>query len=467
MRITPTASWLASAATLTTIAVTTTVTASDLAPIATPEGITLEPLGQAQGYDLGKETASILLRDHIVFADTRGMTLYTYQKDPPNASVCVAECAASWQPLIAPRHADTYGDWSVIRRPDGARQWAYRHKPLYTYVRDLDPGSVGGNDPARFGARRKNSAGQYVGGGTRGSLLEGAAANAPLPADWEPALLYPVTGQALPAGMSVREVPDAEGLVLTDYRGRTLYAFKGDPAKDTAACASLPCPWQPVAAPEAAGPIGAFAVVERTKQGIDQWTYKGEGLYSYAGDLAGGDAYGVGVNPKWHLAAVARYYMPPGVTLVNTPGQGKILATADGRTLYRRDAYILQSGGGHSFRRGNPARPAVGRDIGVNARCEGQCARMWHPFLAPASAHPRGFWNLDRRSDGSRQWTYEGFALWTYDGDKKPGDMNGNDSLQYQFDDEAGTPKTGLRQALDIGTPQDGPPGLYWAIAVP
>jgi predicted lipoprotein with Yx(FWY)xxD motif len=464
MKINPMVSWLAG---LATILVTSAALASDLAPIATPEGITLEPLGQAQGYDLGKETASILLRDQIVLADPRGMTLYTYAQDPPHTSRCVAACTATWQPLIAPAHANTYGDWSVIRRPDGARQWAYKSKPLYTYVKDLDPGSVGGNDPARFGARRKNSAGQYVGGGNRGSLREGTSDVTPLPADWKPALLYPVTEEVLPAGMSVREVPDAEGLVLTDYRGRTLYAFKGDPAKDTAACASVPCPWQPVAAPEAAGPVGDFAVVVRQKEGINQWTYKGEGLYSYAGDLAVGDAYGIGITPKWHVAAVVRYYMPPSVTLVNTPGQGKILASADGRTLYRRDAYILQSGGGHSFRRGNPARPAVGRDIGVNAQCEGQCARMWHPFLAPANAQPRGFWNLAQRSDSPRQWTYQGFALWIYDGDKKPGDMNGNDNLQYQFEDEASTPRTTLRQALDIGTPQDGPPGLYWAIAVP
>lgn len=463
MSIHRTASWLTA---LSAAALASGAMASGLAAIATPEGVTLEPLGQAQGYDLGKETASILLRDRIVYADARGMTLYTYAKDPRHASACLAECAATWPPLIAPAHAKSYADWSIVRRPDGSRQWAYQGKPLYTYVKDLDPGSVGGNDPARFGALRKNSAGEYVGGGVRGSLLEDASTEKPLPADWKPALLYPVAGVALPAGMSIREVPDAEGLVLTDYRGRTLYGFEGDPAKDAKACAALPCPWQPAAAPAAAARVGDFAVVMRP-DGINQWTYKGEALYSYAGDLAGGDAYGVGVNPKWHVAAVVRYYMPPGVTLVTTPGQGKVLATGDGHTLYRRDAYILQSGGGHSFRRGNPARPAVGRDIGVNARCEGACARLWHPFLAPPDAEPRGFWNVAPRSDGTRQWVYEGFALWTYDGDKKPGDMNGNDSLEYAFDDEASTPQNQPRRSLDIGTPQDGTPALYWAIAVP
>lgn len=463
MRMHRTASWLTG---LSAAVVASAAIGSDLAPIATPEGITLEPLGQAQGYDLGKETASILLRDQIAYADAHGMTLYTYAKDPPHASACLGECAAASPPLLASPHAKAYGDWSLIRRPDGSRQWAYRGRPLYTYSKDLDPGSVGGNDPARFGARRRNRAGDYVGGGVRGSLLGDAAGDQAMPADWKPALLYPVAAAALPAGIAIREVPDAEGLVLTDYRGHTLYALEGDPAKDAQACATVPCPWQPAPAPAAAGPVGDFAVIVRT-DGINQWTYKGEALYSFARDLAGGDAYGIGVNPKWRIAAVVRYFMPPSVTLVNTPGQGKILATANGRTLYRRDAYILQSGGGHSFRRGNPARPAVGRDIGVNAHCEGECAQRWHPFLAPASAQPRGFWNLAVRSDGTRQWVYQGFALWTYDGDSKPGDMNGNDSLDYAFEDQAMTRTDQPRRVLDMGTPQDGTPALYWAIAVP
>ncbi len=93
--------------------------------------------------------------------------------------------------------------------------------------------------------------------------------------------------------------------------------------------------------------------------------------------------------------------------------------------------------------------------------------RVGIPFLAPTNAQPRGFWSVAKRSDGGRQWVYEGYALWTYDGDRKPGDMNGNDSLEYAFEDQAGTPRGPPRRALDIGTPQDGSPALYWAIEVP
>src|ERR1700679_3038694 len=128
-----------------------------------------------------------------------------------------------------------------------------------------------------------------------------------------------------------------------------------------------------------------------------------------------------------------RYYMPPSVSIQKTPGQGNVLATARGMSLYRRDGYIYQSGGGHSLRRGQPPRPAVGRDIGTNARCNADCAKVWHPFTAPADAVARCYWNVAVRDDGSKQWTYQGYALWTYDGDKKPGDMNGHDSYEFAF----------------------------------
>jgi predicted lipoprotein with Yx(FWY)xxD motif len=224
--------------------------------------------------------------------------------------------------------------------------------------------------------------------------------------------------------------------------------------------------WQPAAAPQLAEATGDFFLIGRA-DGIKQWAYKGRGLYTFGGDLAPGDANGVGVNPKLNVAAVATFFIPPDVTLRRSLNQGYVLATKSGMTLYRRDGYIFQSGGGHSLRRGQPARPAVGRDIGTDARCEGECARLWHPFAAPAEAKPQGFWDVATRTDGTRQWVYQGYALWTYDGDKRPGDMNGNDTFTYAFSDLPSMAKDGPKRHFDFGTPMDGAPALYWAIAVP
>jgi predicted lipoprotein with Yx(FWY)xxD motif len=446
------------------VAVQRSAMATETSAWATPEGITLQPLGKAQGYDLGKQTAAFLAREKITYADAKGMTLYTYKMDPPGKSVCVGECGEYWLPLVASSNARAYGDWSVITREDGTRQWAFRTKPLYTFLNDVDPGSVGGNSPARFGSRRIDGSGRVVGGGNRGSglKLKKATTDVPLPDEWKPALVYPVSGIEAPYGISIREVADANAIVLINHDDRTLYALHGDPAGDRQADGT----WLPAAAPLFAKPVGDFAFVVRA-DGIKQWTYKGKGLYTYAYDFAPGDAYGIGQDENWDVAAVVRYYIPPDVSIQHTPGQGKILATTEGMTLYRRDGHILQSGGGRSLRRGNPARPAVGRDIGTDARCDEDCRKMWHPFTAPDNARPRDFWDVAVRADGSKQWVYQGYALWIYGGDKKLGDMNGNDSYLFAFADLPNMRSDAPKPEFNFGTWMDGAPALYWVITVP
>lgn len=437
----------------------------DMGGVLTPPGITLQVMGKAQGYDLSKQTAAFNPREQLAFTDARGMTLYTYDKDPAGKATCTGECAASWRPALAPTGTKSFGEWSVIAREDGGRQWAWRGKALYTFVKDVDPGSIGGNSPARLGARRKNGAGEYVGGGVRGAAARNAAPDVPLAADWRVAYAFPVMDFPVPAGLGVSEVADAGALALVDHRGFTLYAFDGDAAKDARACAK-PCAWQPVAAPQLAEAAGDFTLIARG-DGFKQWAYKGRGLYTYAHDLAPNDANGAGMDKRWRVAAVYQFFTPKGVKLENTLSQGVVLATASGQTLYRRDGYIFQSGGGHSLRRGQQARPAVGRDIGTDPRCKEDCGK-WHPFMAPRNAESQGFWSVATRADGARQWTYQGYALWTYDGDTTPGAINGNDAIDYGFANQPDVPSAGaLQKAYDIGTPMDGLPALYWAIAVP
>jgi predicted lipoprotein with Yx(FWY)xxD motif len=76
-----------------------------------------------------------------------GMTLYTFDKDAPGSgkSVCNGACATNWPPLRAGADARASGDYSVITRDDGSRQWAYRGKPLYYWVKDTRPGERTGD----------------------------------------------------------------------------------------------------------------------------------------------------------------------------------------------------------------------------------------------------------------------------------------------------------------------------------
>ena len=77
--------------------------------------------------------------------DAKGMTLYTFDRDSAGKSACSGQCAQNWPPLMAPANAAASGDWSVVTRDDGSKQWAYKGKPLYTWARDAKPGDVTGD----------------------------------------------------------------------------------------------------------------------------------------------------------------------------------------------------------------------------------------------------------------------------------------------------------------------------------
>ena len=81
-----------------------------------------------------------------VLTGATGMTLYTFDRDAtPGKSVCNGPCANNWPPMIASDSAKAYGEYSVITRDDGKKQWAYKNKPLYYWVKDQKPGDKTGD----------------------------------------------------------------------------------------------------------------------------------------------------------------------------------------------------------------------------------------------------------------------------------------------------------------------------------
>jgi predicted lipoprotein with Yx(FWY)xxD motif len=76
-----------------------------------------------------------------------GMTLYVFDKDAPASgkSVCNAQCATNWPPLTASADAKATGEWSVVSRDDGTKQWAYKGRPLYQWSKDQKPGDKSGD----------------------------------------------------------------------------------------------------------------------------------------------------------------------------------------------------------------------------------------------------------------------------------------------------------------------------------
>ncbi|MGH6976682.1 MAG: COG4315 family predicted lipoprotein [Stellaceae bacterium] len=80
--------------------------------------------------------------------DGKQMTLYTFAKDTPAQSNCNGACASNWPPLMAPANAAATGDWTVVTRADGTKQWAYKGHPLYNWVKDTKPGDAMGDGAA-------------------------------------------------------------------------------------------------------------------------------------------------------------------------------------------------------------------------------------------------------------------------------------------------------------------------------
>ena len=82
-----------------------------------------------------------------VYVGANGMTLYTFDKDAAGSgkSACNGPCAQNWPPLAAPANAVASGDWTLVTRDDGSRQWAFKGKPLYYWTRDTKAGEKSGD----------------------------------------------------------------------------------------------------------------------------------------------------------------------------------------------------------------------------------------------------------------------------------------------------------------------------------
>lgn len=91
-------------------------------------------------------TAPAKLTDGVL-TDAAGMTLYVFDKDVAGSgkSSCNGPCATNWPPLFAADGAKPAGDYSIITRDDGKKQWAFKGQPLYYWVKDQKPGDKTGD----------------------------------------------------------------------------------------------------------------------------------------------------------------------------------------------------------------------------------------------------------------------------------------------------------------------------------
>jgi predicted lipoprotein with Yx(FWY)xxD motif len=66
-------------------------------------------------------------------------------------------------------------------------------------------------------------------------------------------------------------------------------------------------------------------------------------------------------------------------------------------------------------------------DTSTTSKCNGTCASIWPPLTGPVTATGiKGRFGTIKRSDGSVQATFNGRPLYTFKGDKSPGQASGN-----------------------------------------
>jgi len=298
-----------------------------------------------------------------LFVNRDGHTLYTYKRDreQPGTSVCIDECAALWPPVIASGEPELVDGWSLIQREDGSTHWAYKEDPVYTYAKDTHPGAIVGEKASAY---------------------------------WE--VLY----EPIATPPSITITGSILGQILVNQDSRTIYAKSENDCLDL--CMQL---WKPVEAPWLAHGIRPNWTIKENRQGLPQWAYKGQLLYTYLGDFKAGDISGRGREGGWNAMILQKAPpLPDWVTFQETD-IGPVMANPDKMTLY----YLLNDW-----------------EKILRETCDARCLRdNWKPAIALDNAEPIGNWSIISIEDGSRHWTYLGLPVFTFLKDKIPGDIYG------------------------------------------
>ncbi|MEU9099830.1 SCO0930 family lipoprotein [Streptomyces sp. NPDC048361] len=214
------------------------------------------------------------------------------------------------------------------------------------------------------------------------------------------------------------------GKVVTDSAGFTLYRFDKDTASPPASKCEGDCAtaWPAVPAAGVTAPAGTdqskIGSVTRA-DGTKQLTIGGWPMYRYSKDTNPGDTNGQNVGGTWHAAAPdgkkasaaaapAAAAPLPGLSVRKDAQLGDIIVDARGMTVYRLKK--------------DSAWP-------MKSACTGACLQKW-PAVAPVAKNDtkgialKGFVTFDR-PDGVKQQSITCWPVYTFSGDTKPGDTNG------------------------------------------
>jgi len=312
-------------------------------------------------------------------------------------------CAAKFPPYLADANAKPVGDYTIVTRPEGSRQWAYRNYPLYTSIRDHKPGERNGS---------------YNGSGysARGFGMRLA-----------------VQAVRLPVGFKFSR--RNEGLVLHWTATETpLYTNRNASRVQLASAGGLS--FDPVLAPAVASASGDWSIVE-AGAGQKQYAFRGKPLYIAPLTIDETEFKAAG----WEMVVVSKGPALPSAIGKQLSLIGEVYTNRNGMTLY---AYNCNASGSGRVTVAVSCDAAGDPAAWMVAVCgDGkECAKRWRPYIAAANAKPEGEFSIvditypmftDMRgalypADAPRVkvWAYRDRPLFTYHTDEKPGDIYGH-----------------------------------------
>ena len=313
-------------------------------------------------------------------------------------------CAQVWPPLYASADAKPVGNWSIITRDDGKKQWAYDHSAVYTSV--LDAVHLG------YGRARG------------GHLAQGAAGTVRTPVGPK---------SDLPAQFAIESMPT--GRMLTLIEGFSVYTWDKDGPNKSNCDQTCQASWKPVLA-AATAPLahGDWGIIERSP-GIYQWAFRKKPLYALVGDVQKRSFHGADM-PGWHnVYTTPAPAFPKGFTVQDNPG-GAVLTDPNGKTVYifaciedsadqqscdhpsTTQQYRLAICGGFDPKRCNAQFPYVTADKGAKS-----ASQIW----AIKDIDPMTGRYVDAGTPGSvHVWTFRDRPLYTFARDSAPGDVRAN-----------------------------------------
>lgn len=318
-------------------------------------------------------------------------------------------CTTLWPPVIAPDDAKTVGKWTVITRKDGKKQWAFDEQALYTSIRDSKPGDV-------------------IGGTTRRSGGDSPAIR--VPAGPPP---------KIPPGFAV--MTTNTGRLLGTDKNYSVYTFDKDTAEKSACDAVCVRTWKPMLAPQSVHAQGDWTTIERSP-GVRQWVFRNKPLYSYVLDtdpwsLEGSDVEG------WHNVYTQMAPKPPAAFTRQDTLVGEVLADPRGMTIY---TYLCGDDSVDQLSCDHPDDTQVYRLALCGRGDAKECQKNWPYVLADKNAQQSAnrVWTVmqidpqtgHRATAGQAGalsvWAYRERPVYTYAGDKRPGDVSGDGTGEWR-----------------------------------